>query len=57
MDLIPFFGIGDVVFGQCRNTISQNIGAPEKKNRPKKYRKMEFELLRLLKRDQAIKDD
>ncbi|MGB0637143.1 MAG: hypothetical protein ACPGN6_07010 [Gammaproteobacteria bacterium] len=47
MDLIPFVGLGDVVFGQCRNTISQNIGAPEKKATMNNLEKWSYRLLRI----------
>ena len=47
MDLTPFVGLGDVIFGQCRNTISQNIGAPEKKIVLKNIEKWSYRLLRI----------
>ena len=47
MDLTPFVGLGDVVFGQCRNTISEKIGAPEKKIALKNLEKWSYRLLRI----------
>ena len=47
MDLTPFVGLGDVIFGQCRGTISQNIGTPEKKIALKNLEKWSYRLLRI----------
>ena len=47
MELTPFLGIGNVIFGQTRNAIAQRVGAPETKTVNGNEEAWAYKLLRL----------